>query len=318
MLMSEARSSNGVVYLHVGVHKTGTTTIQSALSVSFDSLRKSGILYPVSGRPKHLSDCHHSLAWALRRERGVSMDEWCQLKREIENSGLSRIVISSEEFVFLNQKEILKLKDQLRNFKVYVIFYLRNPLDFLQSYYKELVKRNMYSGSFRRFLTSRQVDYVQFFSLIEKWSSVFSTSMIQVRSYDEAIRRGSVVEDFVSLFLKGDIAHFRELDTQLNVSPENGTIRFISRMNYIENWLKQMEASLGSTLYLARGVGVLRRRIYPSSFINRLMYKLNLVFGHRSLYSEQDIVSLREFWWHTNGDLFEKYLPKTGRSHFRF
>lgn len=48
------------IYLHIGMSKTGTTSLQRTLAENTNILNKANILYPNSMRPNTLS--HHQLA----------------------------------------------------------------------------------------------------------------------------------------------------------------------------------------------------------------------------------------------------------------
>src|SRR6185437_8931332 len=50
--------------LHVGLHKTGTTAVQTALAAAAGRLRERHLLYPKAGRPADF-DGHHNVAWQL-------------------------------------------------------------------------------------------------------------------------------------------------------------------------------------------------------------------------------------------------------------
>ena len=49
MILPVARGRMTKLILHIGGHRTGSTSIQAALSSSFDELLKNGILYPKAG-----------------------------------------------------------------------------------------------------------------------------------------------------------------------------------------------------------------------------------------------------------------------------
>ena len=55
--------------LHTGLHKTGTTALQSFLSTAAEELSTRGLLYPMAGRPPDFPDGHHNIAWQLGGDR---------------------------------------------------------------------------------------------------------------------------------------------------------------------------------------------------------------------------------------------------------
>ena len=65
------------VYLHIGTHRTGSTSIQRFLANVEEALAKRGVIYPKTGRPD--TDWsnrygHHLLHWSLVGKHGVSSD----------------------------------------------------------------------------------------------------------------------------------------------------------------------------------------------------------------------------------------------------
>src|SRR5690606_981899 len=91
------------ILIHIGAHKTGTTSIQQTFSAHADDLLRGGLLYPASGRlpQADLSFGHHGLSRAVRAlaqgntSGGGALDD---LLGEIETKQPERVVISSEEF----------------------------------------------------------------------------------------------------------------------------------------------------------------------------------------------------------------------------
>ena len=55
-------SRRKLLLLHVGTHKTATTSLQAALVASSGELASDGTLYPETGR---IHFGHHNIAWGL-------------------------------------------------------------------------------------------------------------------------------------------------------------------------------------------------------------------------------------------------------------
>ena len=223
-------------FLHIGTHKTGTTSIQHLLSRSSSALAEKGYFYPQSGRLEELPG-HHNLAWEIsgdprfRKNAGTSDD----LLREVKDKS-AHIILSSEDFgasldhearfsAFLSSVE-------LSGFSVTIIVYLRNQVDFLPRVYlthlhagwdltwrESLMKIDhsklldgvrendrlpqayrilLHSGSA---LTRRRsildADYCDFLRRARENANV----ELIVRSYDQA--RTSICGDFLSIFNLG-------------------------------------------------------------------------------------------------------------------
>jgi hypothetical protein len=63
------------IYIHIGPHKTGTTTIQHALFINETLLRKNGILCPKSGRVFLDSAATHNLGFELAENNNDSTEK---------------------------------------------------------------------------------------------------------------------------------------------------------------------------------------------------------------------------------------------------
>jgi hypothetical protein len=90
-----------VVYLHIGTHKTGSTSIQKFLTLNSEKLLAKNFLYPLSGR---ISNAQHNLALSIRRNKNKTSNslanDWYALHEEISSHQPEYVVLSSEEFEF--------------------------------------------------------------------------------------------------------------------------------------------------------------------------------------------------------------------------
>ena len=60
------------VVLHIGRHKSGTSSIQTSLAFNTKKLSNSGFLYPISFRGRHVA--HHKLAALLNPKKTEKPD----------------------------------------------------------------------------------------------------------------------------------------------------------------------------------------------------------------------------------------------------
>ena len=65
-----------------------------------------------------------------------------RLKYEINHSGCRRAIISSENFCFMEDTYISALFNELKDFKIKIIFSVRNQLDLIESTFLERIKTN--------------------------------------------------------------------------------------------------------------------------------------------------------------------------------
>jgi hypothetical protein len=150
------------IVLHIGLSKTGTTSIQRVLSRSRGALASQGVLYPdVAGsgpvdarmapsllRPQRPEPSHIALALELRRRKNdqrktADLPLWAATFRQIEERGAHTTIISYENFYLRPKLYLLSLiKDQLREFHVHGVIYLRALEDWIPSLYSQMVKGN--------------------------------------------------------------------------------------------------------------------------------------------------------------------------------
>ena len=139
------------LHLHCGLHKTGTTALQSALSSASRLLRSHGILYPRSGTPEG-TVAQHNLAWEMTRDRRFAPEHGGvdALLAEI-GAFEGRVVLSSEDFegALLRPALWRGLLEQTSRagYAPTLVVYLREPVAYLESLYVEILKHG-YGGEY--------------------------------------------------------------------------------------------------------------------------------------------------------------------------
>lgn len=143
MIDIESSSKNKEIYIHVGFHKTGSSSFQVFMTELYEhklSLRKD-FLYPKTGRTESLWPFNHYglVPLALRDEK------WMQecLQKEIEREGFNKIVFSCEDFSRMQNLFVIKcISDAFPDENVTIIAVIRDHDTWLESSYSEDVKRN--------------------------------------------------------------------------------------------------------------------------------------------------------------------------------
>lgn len=193
------------VYLHIGRHKTGTSSIQNFVVENLPLLKNHNILYPESGR---VGVAHHAIAdmCSYQRERqndaiidfeNISIIK--DLQSEIDNSD-GDILISSEAFQNSNPTQIKKI---FHKYDVQILVYLRNQIDYLASSYAQKVWATNYCKSMEEYFESNfNVDY---FDFLMNWERSFP-GKISVSLYDKnrLLENDVVVDFFANMLNKKD------------------------------------------------------------------------------------------------------------------
>lgn len=193
------------IVLHIGTHKTGTTTIQRFCHINRDALAKQGVLYPRSCA-YHFSQ--HRIAFALRGTRPPGEQDKPDLEiesralvAEIESSDCPTVFISSEELFALPKAAIVRLGQVLSGHEVGVLAVLRRPDELFASIYNQMVKdpRNRFFRPHRGFVDhlDRLSPDLDFPKALQAWSDVFGPASLIVRCFEDHPDAVAVAADAV-------------------------------------------------------------------------------------------------------------------------
>jgi hypothetical protein len=275
------------VYLHIGAHKTGSTSLQHALGRNEDRLSEHGFLFPKASR---IHFAHRRIVFALRGkghhavgdapDPGQEMDA---ILAEIEASGASKVVLSCEGLFGLDRKSVRFLRDRLGKFDPKIVVYIRRQDNLLLSLYNQWVKtaRNQFYISFEDVLRDPRRYVDDYRRYLDRWSSAFGRDNVLVRCYEQA---GDVVADFQRLVgIPCDLVD-PAAPVQRNVSLTVGGLR-------VMRWLKPLI-----------GNETMRKLIV------RLLKKLPLRNDVASVISDDDRRRILEHFKADNDYVFRTYL----------
>ena len=190
-------------YVHIGLAKTGTTAIQRAAARLQDPLEAAGIRFLRSGRTDPQNG-HHCLAWALRAVRPANgacspgtLDEVRAELAGLKGTDLD-VLVSSEELSLSAYRplELAALRDLFAGYRLCVIVYVREQVEFFNSFYVELIKSMLTAESVGECLDrlSREARY-HYANWLTPWRG--ACDELIVRPYDRpAFVRRSVLDDF--------------------------------------------------------------------------------------------------------------------------
>jgi len=207
-----------VCFLHIGTHKTGTTSLQTLLTSNKQCLERSGILVPRSGRA-WTGGGHHNLAWEWNGDDrfNLTFGAWRDVLGELRSSNFPAVCLSSEDFEYLHRKpdSLSRIRQDLNSigYQVRVVVYLRPQADYVESLYAELVKHGVHAA-FREYLgeilqSGAMVhrdswglvfDYRQ---LLDPFAKAFGTAGMVVRPYSATRPSNDLLNNFVSVISRG-------------------------------------------------------------------------------------------------------------------
>ncbi|MEJ5992459.1 hypothetical protein WG902_20835 [Ramlibacter sp. PS3R-8] len=187
--------------LHIGMHKTGTTSIQRSLG----GLAQDRVKYVTLGSPNHSGPL--SVAFGDRTPKGrralpgrsdnpeaLKQRIRAQLEAELAQKEFDKFVISGEGMVFLSPNAVQELRDIFYKHvdEVRVFAYVRDPIGYSSSALQQRIK-----GGYAGYSLSRANYRKKFVPFIE----IFGRDKFSVKEFARPnLRDGSVVSDFCHLW----------------------------------------------------------------------------------------------------------------------
>ena len=195
------------IFIHSGLHKTGTTALQTVLFNNREPLLRQGFYYPHHGIPRHFYG-HHNIAWQFSRDRRFRAEfgDVRALLKELDDTDHSSIVLSSEDFEssLLHAYRLKKISDYFlsKQIKVCFVIYFRNQIDYLNSVYFELLKVGFgdeFSQFVKRVITTHQFDFKEWqfifdYSAIPQTLNALKDVEIIYRDYDALVENNTVAD----------------------------------------------------------------------------------------------------------------------------
>ena len=193
----------GSVLLHIGVHKTGTTAVQSALMTCRPFLDTWNVRYPGITRAQHkiaVAGANRSLGWKDRGAFAPQPKKWKKFLREArEYDGIT--VLSSEFLAESNIDVITNMINDLGSDRVHVVVTMRNLAKIMPSAWQQFLKGG-YTFGYEEWLGNiltapkRDANAKLFWArhqhdeVVQRWSSVVGADQMSVIVVDESVREG--------------------------------------------------------------------------------------------------------------------------------
>lgn len=195
-----------MIVIHIGLRKSGSTSLQQFLSANETPLRALGVDYPRLGRAGRLGQvAHTNLRCELRRHRNYdpaagSMDD---VGRYWRASTARTMILSCEGFEACPAEEALRLKDAVRRgdepFRIVMI--VRGLMDLMASSYGQRIKFGVDHYDFDAFFESRMREgRVHYIKVAKQWASVFGWKQMRIRALEDPnLANGDLIDEFLTL-----------------------------------------------------------------------------------------------------------------------
>lgn len=144
----------GTRLLHIGPHKTGTTSLQNSIRANREEILRQGVYY---GAPEGRLASNRIARSLLRLpfknpNEVVDYGEWEDQVARVKASGAPRVIVSGEEFSFCEKREIQTLLDDLGRDRVHVVVTARPLAKVLPSQWQLDLRGSFTSSSFEEWL----------------------------------------------------------------------------------------------------------------------------------------------------------------------
>lgn len=226
--------------LHIGMHRTGSTSLQRYFARNRRILRRLGVCYPNSYRldgtmdPKHnaafLSISHEADFGRPHDRLGPSHSQVDALAEQIRRAPGRYAVISAEGFSGERPVFAAALAPLAEEFDCRIVIFLRAQDDWVESFYKQMVINRQVKEvrPFTEFLedpsTQAHVDYDQ---IIRWWEASFGAAAIHPTPYS--------AEPFTTLVKEGGLPGWLRWlphrNAFLNSAPSARSIEMMRRAN---------------------------------------------------------------------------------------
>ncbi|MBY5935551.1 hypothetical protein KUV51_21260 [Tateyamaria omphalii] len=173
------------LYLHIGLQKTGTSTVQMHFMHPKGPFQAAGIdCLPQAIAP---NQAHHNAAWDVGKHKRFRPDlpGFSDLVDAARASTSDRIFVSSEDFSLISAAQVREVAAGLSDFDVRPILCLRNQLTWSESIFAQACKRG-YVKPFGTFVkTLSKNGRTNFEGIYSAWADVFGHDKMHVLIYED-------------------------------------------------------------------------------------------------------------------------------------
>ena len=235
-----------MLILHIGLPKTGTTSVQQAFHINRDELlNKHGVLYPSisfnHGIPLFSAFSEYPEKYHINVRRGVASRKLLyaerekllfELEEELMVFNYHTTFISGEDLCNLKEDEVGNLINWFANFfkKIKVLVFVREPLSWAQSAYQQLIK----SGSTKVEL-DKNIRLPNYRYRIMPWVNHLGKDSINCVKFEDKLKNKYGVLGYVLEWLKLDLEKLNDDFGKSNESLSNEVIQILSSLNSNRN-----------------------------------------------------------------------------------
>ena len=235
------------LFLHVGPHKTGTTLIQKFMLDNQTKLLSSKLFYPkrfirIYG--------HHEFRDRLK-DMNLSSDDVNFL-----NQYAGDVLLSSEDFISLNDAHLEYLRSKFSNTKIIIIYAWRRASSKLYSIWQESIKHggveNFFEYHHNHLASPAQSMMLSADLKLKMFCRIFGKQHVKVLDYNASAKNDTLISDFLSILGRepNEEYVFPENDLQAqNRSLAHTDTEIIRALNYMFRERKGLTGTAVRELY---------------------------------------------------------------------
>ncbi|WP_018125536.1 hypothetical protein [Desulfovibrio oxyclinae] len=206
-------------YIHIGMGKTGTSSIQTFFDVNRDAFKRRGVYYPITSRVNHAHlICNNDFERISLKKQ---IFNWKKLIREGKKSSCEKVVISCEMLAHLpEQSDIFQIAELFAGEDVTIVCYIRRIDTLLQSQYVQGLKRGAYlytPDEYVSLLKGRRM------LTLDWWAEAFGDENVILKPFEKSALKGDLVEDFLDCLGEKLHPEYERIKSS-NISPKGETL----------------------------------------------------------------------------------------------
>lgn len=198
------------IFVHAGMHKTGTTEIQRAFYSAREALGAKGICYPSIGA-NHSAPIYSAFTerptaypWNVRAGRtdetatnAINQETLHDLGQAFEESDWSKVILSGEAISYLSEAAASRLISFLEQYStdLKVIMYIRRPAAYINSAWQQRIR----DGATIEHLIEKP-ELPNYRMRVEKFINLLTRDRVVLKLFSpETFKNGDLMSDFLDV-----------------------------------------------------------------------------------------------------------------------